>query len=439
MIARQNGTTPGGDNGGTNFGSIFNPFGNNKPVPPKPTPPADVSGYEPPAEVPTAKLTRISSVPVAGFGVFSKERLIDVPVTPAAAPAADSTTTASAATKTSTTKDGTTVKTVAKPTPPATEFAPALRYVDRGTGNIYETFADKIAERKFSTTVIPQVYEAYFGNNGNSVVMRYLKTDGATIETFVANLPKELLGGDTTGDTEIKGSFLPDGVKDISLSPDHSSIFYLFDSGDNMTGTTLNFGTNKKTQIFTSPFSEWLSFWPNNKSVTLSTKPASGIPGYMYAIDPTNSKSLPSQILGGINGLTTLGSPDGKMVLYGDDGLSLYIYRKDTKASSPIGLRTMPEKCTWGQRSDVLYCAVPKSIEDNKYPDAWYQGEVSFSDQIWKVDIASGNTTMIADPAAISGGEDTDGIKLAMDDGENYLFFVNKKDSVLWELNLKQN
>ena len=33
--------------------------------------------------------------------------------------------------------------------------------------------------------------------------------------------------------------------------------------------------------------------------------------------------------------------------------------------------------------------------------------------------------------------EKLDGIKLALDAGENYLFFVNKKDSFLWELNLK--
>jgi hypothetical protein len=43
---------------------------------------------------------------------------------------------------------------------------------------------------------------------------------------------------------------------------------------------------------------------------------------------------------------------------------------------------------------------------------------------------------MLADPAAISG-EEIDGIKLALDADENYLFFVNKKDSFLWEYSLK--
>ena len=96
-----------------------------------------------------------------------------------------------------------------------------LRYVDKATGNIYQTFADKIDERKFSSSVIPRVYEAFFGNEGESVIMRYLKTDNRTIETFVGALPKEFLGSDSVGTNEIKGSFLPENISDISVSPDN--------------------------------------------------------------------------------------------------------------------------------------------------------------------------------------------------------------------------
>jgi len=265
--------------------------------------------------------------------------------------------------------------------------------------------------------------------------MRYLKTDGRTIETFASNLPKELLGADPTVTNEIKGSFLPENIKDISLSPDNSSIFYLFNSGDNMVGTTMNLATSKKVQIFTSPFTEWLSQWPSTGTITLTTKPASGIPGYMYTLN-TNTKNLSSS-LGNINGLTTLSSPNGKLILYNNDSLSLNIYHTDTKVSDPVGVRTMPEKCIWSSASDAIYCAVPKSIPLGTYPDSWYQGEVSFSDQIWKIDIKTGNTTLLVDPLTISGGEEMDGTKLALDAGGNYLFFVNKKDSFLWEFALK--
>jgi len=429
---RRSATTPGTGGVGTNFISQFNPFGSNKTTTPAVTPPANVSGYQPnlePATKTNAKLKKVSGMPVAGFTIYSKERLkvvVPAPILPSPSGEVPSKTG-------STTGNLGTGKT--KPTPPLTEFMPALRYVDKVTGNVYETFADKIEERKFSTTIIPRIYEAYWGNKGESVVMRYLKTDGKTIETFAGNLPKEYLGADTTAANEIKGSFLPENIKDMSVSPDAGSVFYLFNVGDNMVGTTFNLTTNKKVQIFISPFTEWLSQWPNNKMITFTTKPSSGLPGYMYAMDP-NNKNL-NKIFGKINGLTTLTSPDGKLVLYGNDNLSLGIYHLDTKVANILGVKTLPEKCFWGKISDVVYCAVPKFIGAGQYPDAWYQGEVSFSDQIWKMDIKTGNATLILDPITTSVGEEIDGIKLALDDGENYLFFVNKKDSSLWEFGLK--
>ncbi|OGI95512.1 hypothetical protein A2917_03075 [Candidatus Nomurabacteria bacterium RIFCSPLOWO2_01_FULL_42_17] len=417
----RSGTTAPTDEGtGTNFISQFNPFGSNKTTPPTTTPEDNTSEFTPaPAETPVNKLVQVSSMPVAGFTVFSKERLKDLPTPTPIEAGTSGETTASVGTK--------------KPTPPPTEFAPALRYVDRATGNIYQTFADKIEERQFSGTIIPKVYDAYFGNRGQAIVMRYLKPDERTIETFVGVLPKELLGGDTTGDNEIKGSFLPNNVTDISISPDTSKMFYLFTSGDNMFGTTLSFLNNKKIQIFDSPFTEWLSFWGASNTITLTTKPSANVGGYMYSMDGAG-KNL-TKVLGEVNGLITLGSPNGKLILYSDNNLSLSVYHTDTRNSDVLGFKTLPEKCVWGKGSDSIYCAVPKSISPNEYPDAWYRGEISFSDQLWKIDIKTGNGTIISDP--VITGEEIDGIKLALEGDENYLFFVNKKDSLLWKLDLK--
>src|SRR3989338_1925262 len=419
---------------GTNFVSQFKPFGDSKPVPGATTPATGESDYQPnPVETGVKmQLTKVSSVPVAGFVVFSKERLKEVAISPPLGGGGEGSVTPNPP-PTPPKGKGT------KPTPPPTEFAPALRYVEKKTGNIYQTFADKIEERKFSVTVIPKVYEAYFGNHGQSVIMRYLKANGNTIETIVGTLPKELLGGDTTENNEVKGVFLPDNIQDISISPDTTKIFYLWSSGgslgDNMIGITLNLLNNKKTQLFDSPLTEWLSVWGNNNMITLSTKPFSSAPGYMYSMDGSG-KNL-TKILGGVNGLTTKGSPNGKLVLFSDSNLSLRVYHTDTRNSDTLSLRTLPEKCVWGKASDAIYCAVPKSISSGAYPDSWYQGEVSFSDQFWKIDLKTGNATLIIDPMSVSGGEEVDGTKLALDESENYLFFVNKKDSFLWELDLK--
>ena len=414
-------TAPRRDPGeGTNFISQFNPFGNSKDVAPgDTTPPVDVSGYEPSptGETQTGKLVKVSSMPVAGFGVFMKERLKYVPVPPVI-PA-----------------EGEMEGEPVAPTTPPTEFVPAVRYVDRASGNIYQSFADRIEERKFSGTIIPKVYEAYFGNGGESVGMRYLKGDERTIETFVGTLPKEHLGADSAGTNEIKGNFLPDNVKDVSIESGGSQLFYLSNSGDGVMGTTLSFLDNKKVQVFDSPFTEWLSQWPNKKMITMTTKPSAGVPGYMYAFDP--SRRDWNKILGGINGLTTQTSPDGTLILYSNNTLSLSVYDTSTRNGDVLGVSTLPEKCVWGNQSDAVYCAVPKSIEAGLYPDSWYQGEVTLYDQIWKIDIENGDASLVLDPLATPGGEDVDGIKLTLDVNEDYLFFVNKKDSFLWKLELE--
>lgn len=419
ITSEENGNT------GTNFISQFNPFGSNKPTSPSVTPSDNTGEYQPnPEDTQNIKLIKVSSVPVAGFTVFSKERVKEaVEVSSSPGP-------------------GESIVDTQRPEKKElliTEFALALRYVDRATGNIFQTFVDKIEEKKFSNTLIPKVYDSYFGNNGQSVIMRYLKEDGRTIETFVGNLPKELLGEDAKEDNEIKGSFLPDNIKDISLSPDKTKVFYLFnsrnDSGDSQVGIILNLLNNKKVQVFNSPFTEWLSSWPTANTITLSTKPSSSIPGYMYSIDGTG-KNL-TKILGDINGLTTLTSPSGKLILYADNNLLLHIYHTDTREVDTLGVKTLPEKCVWGEGSDVIYCAVPKFITEGEYPDLWYQGEISFNDQLWKTDTKTGNSTLLLDPITIIGGQEIDGIKLALSEDEDYLFFVNKKDSFLWKLSIK--
>ena len=140
----------------TNFFANFLPFGKSKTTTPSDTTtPADISGFEPAPEeeIQNVNLKKVSDFPVAGFGVFMKERYKEIPNPSQTLPLSGE----------------------ENPIPPTkedsgglTEFVPMLRYVDKATGNIYQTFADKIDERKFSSSIIPRVYEAFFGNKGES-------------------------------------------------------------------------------------------------------------------------------------------------------------------------------------------------------------------------------------------------------------------------------
>jgi len=303
------------DEGGTNFFAKFNPFGKSTPEENS----GEGSGEETSdttIETPASdlKLKKVSTMPVAGYGVFSKERFKELPKP--AEPVADGQFDEEEDT-TPILDDSKTELPSKSITPPSTEFATALRYVAKETGYIYQTFADKIEERRFSSTYIPKIHEAFFGNKSESVVMRYLKDDNRTINTFLGTLPKEVLGGDTSDTNELKGSFLPENVSGIVISPDLFNIFYTLNVGNSVVGTKAGIAGDKKNQIFSSAFTEWLLEWPTQKIITLNTKPSSGIPGYLYFLD--SDKKTTSRILSNINGLTTLTSPTGKFVLYGND------------------------------------------------------------------------------------------------------------------------
>ncbi len=419
------------DEGGTNFFAKFNPFGkNNNQEEDTNSDEEGTTDTTPTLPTEGLRLRKVSTMPVAGYGIFSKERFKELPMPE------DTTGTEFDEEEDSTPilDDSKTVLPTKSITPPSTEFATALRYVAKETGYVYQTFADKIEERRFSSTYIPKVHEAFFGNKGESVVMRYLKSDDRTIDTFLGTLPKEVLGGDTSDTNELKGSFLPENVTNISLSPDLFNIFYTLNTGNSFIGTTAGIVGDKKNQIFSSAFTEWLTEWPNQKIITLTTKPSSGIPGYMYFLDST--KKVTSRVLSDIKGLTTLTSPTGKFVLYGNDVLEMSIVNVTSKNITNVPIKGLPEKCVWGKNDLAIYCLAPGYVSNGKYPDIWYRGEISFSDQIWKFDSISGATEIILDPLIVEGGEDIDGIRLMLDTNENYLFFMNKKDSYLWEFKL---
>lgn len=376
--------------------------------------PVDISDYVDPSikEVQTLALTKVSTMPVAGFGSFMKERFIEVP----------------------TVIPGTEGSDVEKnPTAPPTEFAPAIRYVDRATGNVYQTWADRISEKKFTNTVIPKVYEAIFGNNGDSVIMRYLRPDEKTIVTFIGKLPADTLGGDTSSG-KVEGSFLPDDTSDLVFSPDGNSMFYLYELGTNAIGMTADSKGEGKNQVLDLPYTEWLSSWINKDTITLNTKASGLSPSYLYNLD-INNKTF-NKVLGGLYGMTSLTSPDGKLVLYGDNTLGLKIYNTENRKQINLKISTLPEKCVWTSQNE-LYCAVPKFYEQALYPDAWYMGEISFEDQLWKVEGTNFVETLILDLKENVDREDVDAIKLKLSQNESYLFFINKKDPYLWELRLR--
>ena len=314
---------------------------------------------------------------------------------------------------------------------PKTETIPLVRFTARSNGNVYEVGSDSQEQTTVSSTYIPKIYEALFGGRGDNVIFRYLDENN-NVQSYLATVPKR--------DSTIKdlvGTFLPENILNISISPDTTKYFYLFKTGETTSGIVGTFGATPKTQVFSHAFSEWTSAWIDAKKILFTTKPSSGISGFAYTLD-TQTK-LFSKILGDKKGLIILPNKDGKQMLFSESGVGSIVAKILTltpRGEQQLGIRTFAEKCVWGKDPIIMYCAIPKSIPSVPLPDSWYQGVISFDDNLWRVNTQTGIYELLADPMKDSS-EEIDVTNMALDDTESLLYFINKKDATLWSLNIK--
>lgn len=310
-----------------------------------------------------------------------------------------------------------------------------IRWVERETGHVYETFKDTTEVNRISNTTNTRLNEALFVGKGDSLILRDLVGSTDVIRTRFATLN---LDTPTSTEQTLTTSDLPINILEITRSPDRKQLFSLMYTG--VRGILSNNDGSLKSSLFDNPINEWLVSWPNKQTIVINTKPSGGIPGYAYTINP-QTKVL-SRLLGDIPGLTTLVSPDGNYVLYtaGAQGsIKLYSYNKKTNQKTDLILRTFTDKCVWSSiEKNIVYCGIPQDIAFNLYPDAWYQGRISFADSVWSINVDTLETQLLSSPLEEVGFiTDTQNLVLSADN--NYLLFQNKIDLSLWALKLKED
>lgn len=303
-----------------------------------------------------------------------------------------------------------------------------VRYVEKSTGNVYETDAASFGNNRLTNTTIPRVARALWGKSGSQVIIEYLDENTAKIKNFGAKINEEK--------KTLEGAFLRDAISEMAVAPDTDRIFYTVPFGADTIGSVANFDGTKTTNLLTSPFSEWLVSWPYSKIIAFATKPSFAAVGYLYFLN-TQTDAF-DKIVGGVSGLSALVSPDGKYIAYSEsveNSFTLNLFAVSDKTSSRLPVSTLSEKCVWANDAITLYCAAPSVIPPGGYPDVWYQGLVSFSDTIWKMNTKTGFVDLVI-AAEDSAREPIDVIQPTLSPDGGYLIFINKKDQSLWSLKL---
>lgn len=322
---------------------------------------------------------------------------------------------------------------------------PFVRYIEKGNGHISEMAPDENIPAKISNTTLTGIYDAFWGKNGDYLIARKIG-NGGSVQNIYGTIDKTSetnASGESIG--KLNAVVLPSNILDIAVSPNKTKVFYLTKNGDQTSGGIADFKasgpSNNILNIFNSPISEWQISWPSANLISLTNKPSYDTEGNTYILPVQNGNKI-EKFVGDIVGLTTILSPDGKKSIYSlssNRGLITQYYdSSEIDGYAILPITTFPEKCVWSKiNEDIVYCAVPSILYTGKHPDEWYQGILSFSDDIYLVDLSNLSRRLIASSLDIQSGEEVDVINPVLSADESILAFINKKDSSPWVVKLK--
>ena len=309
---------------------------------------------------------------------------------------------------------------------------PTVRYTESATGHTYKVNPELPSPERITNTTIPKVYEAKWQKNGGGVLLRYLKDDGETIETYYGVIKKARTGEGS----ELQGTFLPAGIKEVVLSPDGRDALYLREENGSGVLYTTRLGSDARRRLLQSPLREWALLWPKSNHALIFTKPSVASPGFLASLSTDTGHF--ETVLSGASGLT-VGAGTGPDLLIGESvgsSISLRVFNVNTRSTTAAPLQTLPEKCAFSPaKPSVIYCGVPREVPKVAYPDAWYQGIVAFTDELWMADLATGNVELLSDLSRDSGAP-FDLVDISASDDASHLIFRNKRDSLLWSYRL---
>lgn len=315
----------------------------------------------------------------------------------------------------------------------------SVYYLEKSTGHIYKIGLDGGGLSRISNTTVLKTLDSYWSPKADKVAVRYFEDPPSgsiklSIKSFLVDL-SGLIKANASGATTtppLEGVVLSAGVSEMATSPFEDKVFYLSETDGLTAGIAADFKNKNQRKIFELPFGEFNVGWPAKDTITLLTKPSAEVEGYLYFINQKTG-SL-TRLLGGIKGLTVSVSSFADKIVYSralSSEIETFLYDAKKETTSSFGIKTLPEKCSWGKKNkDIIYCSVPSESLFGKYPDIWYQGLVFFDDYILSKNVSTGETKLLLDKFG------ADIVNLVVSEDDKHLIFTNKKDGTLWSLQL---
>ncbi len=293
-----------------------------------------------------------------------------------------------------------------------------IRYVEQGTGHVYDINLTTGEESLIRGTTIPRSADAIFTKDGSTVAITAYEASGNM--TTLEEVWKD-------GQPSVaEGKRLPVGAHELYFGDSTSTLMYLLEEESGSSGYSYSTRTGDGKQIFKTVLRDIHVLW--GKTIYVYTTPSSLTEGYIYRISGSDLQYVTS----GGRGLVGFVYDDGLMITKVANSV-VTSYAQDTSGNqilSPVSV--MPEKCVKKPtKRNSLYCSVPIAFDAKKFPDDWYKGIVSYSDILWDVDVTGSRSTVISNFFSESGRE-IDVAKIGTNEDGTFIYFINKNDNTLW-------
>ncbi len=287
-------------------------------------------------------------------------------------------------------------------------------FVESGTGHIYSIDLTTGEEERLSNITVPMASKATVSRSGEYAAI----TDGRSVALITLPLNEVSLSSET----------LNVAVLDFAFGDDNSFLYTI----NTLTGTdgkVYDLKTKSTKSLFTLPFRESVILWGSTKDSVHHAYPktAARLEGYYYKIQNGAMNRLPA------SGYAFGASTDASHTIYSrrkNEVYETFILDHSTKSSIGVEKAILPEKCTYDGSSSAI-CAVSGLPTDPLFPDSWYKGLVTTSEELSLIDLFSGAATPLIDLREESG-RTIDVTGLRMNTSHERVYFINKIDQALW-------
>jgi Tol biopolymer transport system component len=184
------------------------------------------------------------------------------------------------------------------------------------------------------------------------------------------------------------------------------------------------------TDFVQIPSSILAAFWPRAGSENASE---------LFTVSTINAGE-PKKIYSAVRGTDYLFSPDGKNILVSSpsaDGstITLGVMGASGQEYTDLMIPTLVSKAVWSRDGKSVYYALPNDVPDNTmWPTDYTEKKFYSQDTFFKLDVETGKKTRIIELDEIKESVDATGLFLSP--AEEYLFFINRENDLLYRLNL---